>query len=139
MPDSNIPLLSSKYLLVQFCYEVLRIQLSQNGKPIRTEKLLNRIALRSSVLIARFAKAHLEYYCCYGVRLDELDRVFLIIMWLEFHQGFLQSALYHSGHTPESLSAEAAHAGAAAVAVACLPVPLPPQNRCGLVGEAPSG
>ena len=87
----------------------------------------------------RLAKAHLEYYCCYGVRLDELDRVFLIIMWLEFHQGFLQSALYHSGHTPESLSAEAAHAGAAAVALAFLPVPLPPQNRCGLVGEAPIG
>ena len=56
------------------------------------------------------AHTHVQQYCRYGMLLYEIDRIYLIIMWIVFHPEFLQSAPDHLVHKPGSLISSEADA-----------------------------
>ena len=53
--------------------------------------------MRFSTLKRRFPTAHIKQHSGKRVALDVVDGIFLIIMWLVSHRGFLQSAPAHQG------------------------------------------
>ena len=67
---------------------------------------------------AGLTHTHIQKDCCNGMFLYEINRIYLIIMWIVSHPVFLQSAPDHPAHRPGSLiSSKAGAAMPATVSV----------------------